>query len=302
MKKNISSAIKSFALVSLILLCFFMCSKQRQNVFEKGFSLEKDGKYEEAIDKYRGALDNEPKNAKIHLRLAISLSSIGKLDEAGQHYIKAVNIDPNNLEAHLNFSGFHFKTRNYDMALLELGEVIKINPESNEAEIARGLIGRVEKAKIRNELIRKLENEIQAGSSDKETSLKLGRAYIEEGEELLAQNRREEAITEYIKAIKLMPKNGEFRYLFAQMYDRIGEKDKALKENELANELEPNNLRYMISLAGLYIHMGKIEEGKKLLQQVIDLDSKSEEAGFAKRRLEELEMKEKDEKEKKVNL
>ena len=157
---------------------------------------------------------------------------------------------------------------------------------------------RVEKAKIRHDLISEMEAELETTSANDEFLRKLGMAYIDEGADLFLQNQAEEAIAEYQKAIDLMPENGEFHNLLAQLYNRMGENDKALKELESASELDPTNLEYKLSLAGFYTQMERIEEGKKLLQRIIEIDPKSEEARFAQRRLEELELKEKGEKKK----
>jgi tetratricopeptide (TPR) repeat protein len=83
--------------------------------------------------------------------------------------------------------------------------------------------------------------------------------------------------------------------MFAQLYDRIGDRDNALKETILSSKLDPDNLKYKVALAGLFIQDGKIEEGEKILQKIIETDPNSEEAEFSKRRLEELEIRKKEE-------
>ena len=298
MRVYLSPVNRTLAVVSLMILLISCSSKPESNPFDEGMALEQSGKYSEAIEKYAEALNQNPRNPKIHLRMALSLSAMGELDPAGHHYRESLELDPNNLEAHLNFSGYHYKRKDFDAALLELAQIIKLDPESEEAKIARDLTVRVEKANIRHDLISEMEDERDTTSPDDELLRKLGMAYIDEGADLFMQNRPEEAIAEYQKAIDLMPENGEFHNLLAQLYDRMGENDKALKELESANELDPKNLEYILSLAGFYTQMEKIEEGKKLLQKVIALEPKSEEARFAQRRLEELELKEKSDKKK----
>jgi tetratricopeptide (TPR) repeat protein len=295
MKENTFQTIRLLSLIAIVIFSFSACSDKDQNLFEEGLTLERNGKYAEAIARYSEALEHDRQNAKIHLRIATSYSSMGALDKAGEHYVEALKINPNDLEVRLNYSGYKYKKRNFDDALQELGQIIGMSPESNEAEIARGLIVRVEKAKIRSELIKNLEEKMQTESSKEELFLRLGRAYIGEGDELLLQNRIGEAINEYNKAIQLMPKNGEFHFMFAQLYDRIGDRDNALKETILSSKLDPDNLKYKVALAGLFIQDGKIEEGEKILQKIIETDPNSEEAEFSKRRLEELEIRKKEE-------
>ena len=291
------NSIKFLAFIIIVIsLGLFLetCSKPAQkNVFEEGMSLEKSGKSKEALDKYAEVLLKNPKDARAHLRMAILHSSLNNLDKAEVHYQEALKIDPKNLEAHLNYSGYLFKVKRYEPAIKELLLVEKEAPKSYEAEIARSLIGRVEKAKIRNSLIGSLAADMAQKSPAKDTAVKLARAYIEEGDELLAQNLVKEGTSFYAKAVDLVPNNAEFHYLFAQVYDKTEQKDDALKELERANDLDQKNMKYKISLAGYYLQKGREEDGKKVLQEVIKIDPKSEEAEFAKRRLEELEIQKK---------
>ena len=296
------SAVRAVKFAVLAMLAIFLlspCSRQKEkqeaDLFEEGMSLEKQEKYEQAIENYLKALQQEPKGVQIHLRLAICYSAIQNFKKAEDHYEQAIKMESKNFEARLNYSGFLFKIRDFDRSLRELAWVAKYAGESPEAEIAKGLIVRVESARNRNEVIQRLKKEIQLSPGDPALKLKLGKAYIEEGNEFLAQNRLEDAKSEYKKATGLAPDNGEFHYLFAQLYDKIGESANALTELEVAQKLDPQNLNYLISLAGFYIKRDKIKEGKALLQKVIEIDPKSQEAEFAKRRLEEVEMKERKE-------
>lgn len=274
-----------------IILPIMDCSKKADTSFDVGLALEQNGKYEAAIEKYEEALKTDPKSAKIHLRMALSYSALNNFGKAQEHYKECLKLDAQNLEAHLNYSGFLFKHKDFDQAENELAWVIEAAPDSNEAILAKDLIVRVEQAKIRNTLIETLEKDLLQNSADEGTMKKLAKAYMEEGDDLLTQSRADEAESLYEKAATMLPKNGEIHYLFAQFYSKINNKDKTLEELELANDLDPKNLKYKISLAGFYIQMDKQKEGQDLLKKVIDLDPKSEEAEFARRRLEELEMK-----------
>jgi Tfp pilus assembly protein PilF len=285
----------AFILIVISLGLFLeKCSKPAQkNVFEEGMSLEKSGKSKEALDKYAEVLLKNPNDARANLRMAIIHSSLNNLDKAEVHYRQTLKLDPKNLEAHLNYSGFLFKVKRYEPSLQELALVEKEAPQSPEAEIARSLMVRVDKAKIRNSLIKSLEADMSQKSPVKDTPVKLAKAYVEEGDELSSQHLVQEATSFYKKAVELTPNNAEYHYLFAQFYDQTNQKEDSVKELERANNLDPKNLKYKISLAGLYLQKGREDDGRSLLQQVIKIDPKSEEAEFAKRRLEELEMQKK---------
>ena len=265
------------------------CSKKTNTSFDIGLALEQNGKYEAAIKEYEKALKADPQNAKIHLRMALSYSSLNNFGKAEEHYQECLKLDDKNLEAHLNYSGFLFKHKNFDQAEKELAWVINAAPGSNEALLAKDLIVRVENSKIRNTLIERLESDLHQNASDEETKKKLAKVYAEEGDELLARKQIDEAKAFYAKAVELTPQNGEVHFLHAQFSNKIGDKDKVVAELELANELDPKNLRYKISLAGFYTQINRQKEGQALLQKVIELDPKSEEAEFARRRLEEME-------------
>ena len=102
-----------------------------------GAALSRQGRYEEAIGKYRMALRIDPEYADAHYNLGFALSKTGKLDEGLYHFKQAVSIEPkrvkylNNLGVALSIAG------NYDEAIAHFQKALKIN--QSDADVHNNL-------------------------------------------------------------------------------------------------------------------------------------------------------------------
>jgi len=60
----------------------------------RGEFLTRRGRFDEAIENYRKALEIDPESAVVYLRLGQTLRLQGKLDQANENYAKALLRDP----------------------------------------------------------------------------------------------------------------------------------------------------------------------------------------------------------------
>ncbi|MBI1388381.1 MAG: tetratricopeptide repeat protein [bacterium] len=72
---------------------------------EKGKSLAQQGDFENALDAFLLALENDKENPDIHFYLGLSYSSLEKFEYAKHHYEIALRLDPNHQKTRLVWDG-----------------------------------------------------------------------------------------------------------------------------------------------------------------------------------------------------
>ena len=76
--------------------------------------------------------------------------------------------------------------------------------------------------------------------------------------------------------------------LLSRVLDGKGDKDGAVAAMERAVELDPDNLDNTLSLAGLWMQVGSIDQARAGLQKVIEMAPDSKQAEFARQQLERI--------------
>lgn len=77
----------------------------KMDLFEKGKSLAQEGHYEEALDAFVLALENDKENADIHFYLGLCYSSLEDFRYAKYHYDMALTLKPNHAKTRLVYDG-----------------------------------------------------------------------------------------------------------------------------------------------------------------------------------------------------
>ena len=93
-----------------------------------GYTLESQGRLDEAISRYDQALKINPDYAQAHYNLGNALSSQGKLDEAIVHYREALRVEPDYVEAHNNLGNTLGSQGKFDEALAHFREAMRVRP------------------------------------------------------------------------------------------------------------------------------------------------------------------------------
>src|SRR5260370_33361157 len=105
--------------------------------FEAGELSRAAGWYDNAVDSYRRALQQEPQNGVIWDRLARTYQLMpGRQAEAAQAFEKAVELQPSYFEPYLDFGTFYFGLGNYSEAEAQLQLAIELAPQRRQ--LARG--------------------------------------------------------------------------------------------------------------------------------------------------------------------
>nr|MBC8228857.1 tetratricopeptide repeat protein [bacterium] len=199
--------------------------------------------FEEAIQKYRKAIEINPNNATAYNNLGIALSNLGErrddeslFEEAIQKYQKAIEIDPNNAEAYnnLGIARSDLAKRRRDKSLLEeaiqsFQKMIEIKPDFAESYYSLGialsnLAERRDDESLFEEAIQSFQKVIEIKPDFAESYYSLGIALSNLAERRDDESLLEEAIQKYQKAIEINPDDAKAYYNLGIALSNLGER------------------------------------------------------------------------------
>gem|GEM_PF-2896819 len=95
----------------------------------RGEFLTNTGRFDEAIENYRKALEIEPESAVVYLRLGQALGLQGKLDQAIENYAKALSRDPKLSFAYFEWGRALQSQGKFDEAIEKYQKVTEVAPK-----------------------------------------------------------------------------------------------------------------------------------------------------------------------------
>eukprot|EP00808_Paulinella_micropora_P008678 g68987.t1 len=191
--------------------------------------------WKEALGDNSKAIEIYEPNVKAYYNRGTTYSQITDWDRAIDDFTRVLELDPNHAQALCNRGVCWASKAQYGNAMRDFTASLKIDPENMGALEARGLA------------LYGLEQYKEALAdwdvvAEKHPSCEL---YTNRGNAYLAQQKYEEAIPEYTKAIAMVPK-GDKRAAKAYAnraycYAMLGKFDEAIKDATEAIRLDPNN-------------------------------------------------------------
>ena len=104
-----------------------------------GYILYKQGRYEEALDVTRVAVEQRPDHFIIHANLGMVLNELRRFEEAETHLSRAIALDPNNTQALYSMATVRFNQQRYDEMLELLQRLIDIDSSDSNAYVSMGV-------------------------------------------------------------------------------------------------------------------------------------------------------------------
>lgn len=117
----------------------FILNACSENAFERGNELYATKQYEEAIVSYTSYLANHPKDAPSYFNRARALEEQGRISEALEDYKRAAKLDPFDPAFRMGSGMCSFRLEKYNQTIIDMGEVLKMNPQSAEAFYIKGV-------------------------------------------------------------------------------------------------------------------------------------------------------------------
>ena len=97
----------------------------------KGVSLFERGKYDEAIEMFESALEEDLNNPYTYANLCSAYGSKGEFEKAIEYIRKAVDLDPTNVALHMTMGVTCIKKGDLELALLNYNKIEHIDPKYN---------------------------------------------------------------------------------------------------------------------------------------------------------------------------
>ena len=104
-----------------------------------GYILYKQGRYEEALDVTRVAVEQRPDHFIIHANLGMVLNELRRFEEAETHLSRAIALNPNNTQALYSMATVRFNQQRYDEMLELLQRLIDIDSSDANAYVSIGV-------------------------------------------------------------------------------------------------------------------------------------------------------------------
>jgi tetratricopeptide (TPR) repeat protein len=102
-------------------------------LFKMGYALAQQKRYDEAIERYKEALEIENSNTYIHQALASAYRAIGEYTLARQHIQHAIDLDPNNPINYYNYGNLLVDMAAYGDAKEMYEKAITLDSDFKEA-------------------------------------------------------------------------------------------------------------------------------------------------------------------------
>ena len=236
------------------------------------------GELEARIAEARAALDNEPSDSALQIRLAELLLSAGWFEEAADRFALALSADPDNPEARAGAVELLIRQARFGEALDLLDAAPHVAPPlpALRAEISLQRSDFAEAERIFNEILEReprsyaalvgrarclraggrSEEALELLNAGRELEPRRAEAYYEAAY-IAAEGRRDELLIRFAgEAVAADPLDAEARFVLGYAFYRTGEFEASVEQLRLAVRLDPFHVR-----ARLYLGQGHSVDG-----------------------------------------
>jgi len=274
-----------------------------------------EGRFTEAIDEYKKALDLDPRNSNLYSQMAQSYLKNSRVGEAVTAASKAVEINPDNIDAHMLLSQVYWQAlisskgkpsdAQINSAIHEYEEIIRIDPTDPQAFILLGQLYQAINQPSKAEEIYKKHLTADPGSEEgvlalAELHVKAGdnkgaaamledflksrpdsdRAAKELGDAYFALQEYGKAADNYKKALSLGSEDQDVPNSYAQALFMDERFDEAAAVFEKLLKEDPNDAGTLLRLAQIYRRTMKFDKARDTLEAADKLVPNNSEVQF----------------------
>lgn len=254
----------------------------------KGTDAIRAGRYEDAAKWFQAAVEAAPDNPSAHMELGVAELGLGRPADATDSLRKAIALHPDMQGAHLFLGIASAQMHQVEDAMAAFRRETELDPRNAQAWMWQGVVelqdGHPEKAtepfdraaELAPNDVNILEyrgkahSEVAFASYARMAVIDPGSWHVHrvQGQMYSQQNQHNQAIAEFLEAIKQAPNNSD-------LYEELGSEYRRSSNLELAQqayakelELSPNNPIAMYNLAKIDIETNRGAEGLQLLRKV----------------------------------
>jgi tetratricopeptide (TPR) repeat protein len=210
-------------------------------------ALLKQGDFERAVEQYRKCIDKQPEMQEAYENIALGLAAAGQVEEAVGFLKKLMEKHGAGGRLHFLSGILYHDVREYEKAVVEFRECIRLDPEKADAYEVLG------KACTSLKLFKEAENSYRKLVSLRPEDYK---GLYSLGTSLYYQGMHKEAIEVFEKVLELNPKSAKSCYNMAMAYEDLHEYAKAIEAYRDAIRVKGdfieayNNLGVLLSTRG----------------------------------------------------
>ena len=269
-----------------------------------GNALYKQGRYAEALDTVRVAVERRPDHALVHSNLGAVLNKLRRFEEAEIHLRRAIALNPQGRDAHLNLGNALYKQGRYAEALDAARVAVERHPDSFEAHFNLGAI--LNKLERFEEAEKHLHRARELDPQDINVIQALAEAFIPQGRydeaidilmpaaldaaspaaaklhvlmgHAAQENEQPEAAAYYMRALQIDPRHAEALYFLATLRFEQQRYDEMLQLLQRLIALEPNDAEAHASMGVALYYLGRSDEALQRFDHALSLDPTLENA------------------------
>ena len=189
-----------------------MREREARIAYNEGVSLQRERRYEEAIKRFRRALELDPEMKEAYLNMAYCLSAVGRREEAAEALERALELDDRFFEAYFNLGTLYLEMGRAEEAEGPLSKAVELRPSYAKARYNLGLAlyrqGRYEEA------AEEFEEAVRLAPKWDEAHYNLGMSYLMGG-------RAEKAVEEFKTTLKLNPSHDKARKALSSLEGKL---------------------------------------------------------------------------------
>ena len=267
-----------------------MDTKDAEAYYSRGLVYTQKGQYDQALADLKKALEINSKDAQTYYLLGFIRLKKGDLDQAGRDYQKASGLDPDLIRqfregkseldtyasllegkkpvgkaaaapqadtAHKQQALAYARRKEYDQALSELNQAIKIDAKDAESYNNRGSIYT-------------FKGRYQEALADFDQALKLNpryaKAHYNRGLAYYYLGNYQNALADLTKAIELNPKDAEAYHNRGLAHNQLGQTERALEDFNMTIALNPKLADAYFNKAAALERTGDASEAREAYQ------------------------------------
>jgi tetratricopeptide (TPR) repeat protein len=230
-----------------------------------------------AVEEYKLAINADPKSTELSIGLAELYFRAGRIREAIQTAKDILQRDDNSLEAHRLLGRIYLRSLGQEQgpnnqstpsdemlnrAIAEFQKIIALDPKSLEDRLLLGQLYTVKHDRAKAEEQFKAAQTIEPASE--EVVLNLARLYAESGD-----TKRS---VELLEAIPVTDRTPKEEFTLGAAYEQLKDLKKAIAAYQRAEDMEPENLDGVRSLAQALLADNQLDEALKQFKLLTDAD------------------------------
>lgn len=257
------------SMVALCLLCVCALAARHVSVqtegkraYIVGRQLQKDGKYDLAIDSYARSLRMLPDNSQAYFCKGMCNLHTRNYETALNDFERVLSITPDRVAAIAGKSFAYLKMKDYDKTIMTAGFALQASPTDTNSLLLRSIAysrkGQLEAA------LRDCDTIIEAHPKSGLPQAYANRAFI-----FFKMGQVLAAIRDYRQAIKLAPESAVLYSNLAQCLKRKGDVAGAIVESKACLERDAHDLPSLMLLGECYLQTGQPKEAVKYYERAV---------------------------------